>query len=84
MVKPILRLNISSLTPEIFVQRYQKTGTPLIITGLLDTECDWNLDYLCRANASKFHKTLLTKILAYVSDERMGFIVELIFYFSRY
>lgn len=47
MVKPILRLNISSLTPEIFVERYQKAGNPLIITGLLDTECDWNLDYLC-------------------------------------
>jgi len=32
-----------------------------------------------RANASKFNKSLLTKILAYVSDDRMGFIVELIF-----
>jgi ribosomal protein L20A (L18A) len=32
-----------------------------------------------RANASKFNKSLLTKILAYEPDNRMGFIVELIF-----
>ncbi len=32
-----------------------------------------------RANASKFYKSLLTKILAYKPDDRMGFIVELIF-----
>lgn len=31
------------------------------------------------ANASKFYKSLLTKILAYEPDDRMGFIVELIF-----
>ncbi|SRR5579883_338322 len=42
----IKRVDISSLTPEIFVEQYQKTGTPVVITGLLE-ECDWNLDYLC-------------------------------------
>lgn len=31
------------------------------------------------ANASKFYKSLLTKILAYELDDKMGFIVELIF-----
>jgi putative transposase len=36
-----------------------------------------------RANASKFYKSLLTNILAYVSDGRMGFIVELIFSIGR-
>lgn len=44
---PILRVNISSLTSETFGEKYQKTGTPVVITGLLEKECDWNLDYLC-------------------------------------
>jgi Cupin-like domain len=43
----IERVNISSLTPEKFVEKYQKTGTPLVITGLLENEREWNLDYLC-------------------------------------
>jgi hypothetical protein len=43
----IKRVDVSSLTPEIFVERYQKTGTPVVITGLLE-DCDWNLDYLCK------------------------------------
>lgn len=47
LVKPILRVDISSITPEIFFEKYQKTGTPVIITGLLEHEPDWNLDYLC-------------------------------------
>jgi lysine-specific demethylase 8/hypoxia-inducible factor 1-alpha inhibitor (HIF hydroxylase) len=46
-VNPIERVDISSITPEIFFEKYQKTGTPVIITGLLKNECDWNLDYLC-------------------------------------
>lgn len=47
LVNPILRVDISSITPETFFEKYQKTGTPVIITGLLETECDWNIDYLC-------------------------------------
>jgi hypothetical protein len=43
----IQRVNVSSLTPEIFLEKYRKTGTPVIITGLLENEGDWNLDYLC-------------------------------------
>lgn len=46
LVNSILRVDISSLTPESFFERYQKTGTPVIITGLLDDENDWNLNYL--------------------------------------
>lgn len=34
---------------------------------------------MSRASASKFYKTLLTNILAYVNDDKIGFIVELIF-----
>jgi hypothetical protein len=47
MINPVPRVNIQSLTPEIFLEKYQKTGTPVIITGLLEKECDWNLEYLC-------------------------------------
>ena len=45
IVNPIQRVDISCLTPETFVEQYQKTGTPIVIKGLLK-ECDWNLDYL--------------------------------------
>jgi lysine-specific demethylase 8/hypoxia-inducible factor 1-alpha inhibitor (HIF hydroxylase) len=47
MSNHVPRVNIQSLTPEIFIERYQQTGTPVIITGLLENECDWNLEYLC-------------------------------------
>lgn len=48
MVNPIQRVDISFLTPEIFIEKYQKTGTPLVIRGLLKTEEDWNIEYLCK------------------------------------
>ncbi|GAB1541853.1 hypothetical protein NUACC21_45260 [Scytonema sp. NUACC21] len=41
------RVNISSLTPKIFFEKYQKKGIPVVITGLLGEKCDWNIDYLC-------------------------------------
>ncbi len=47
IVNSIPRINISSLTPQAFLEQYQKLGRPVVITGLLQTECDWNLDYLC-------------------------------------
>lgn len=47
LVNQIPRVDISSLTPTTFFDQYQKTGTPVIITGLLAQEHDWNLDYLC-------------------------------------
>ena len=47
LVNQIPRVNISSLTPKQFFDQYQETGTPVIITGLLAQEQDWNLDYLC-------------------------------------
>jgi len=40
----IARIELSSLTPEIFVEKYQKTGTPVVITGL--PAGDWDIDYL--------------------------------------
>lgn len=45
-VDSIQRVDISSLTPKIFAQQYQKPGIPVVITGLLEG-VDWNLDYLC-------------------------------------
>jgi lysine-specific demethylase 8/hypoxia-inducible factor 1-alpha inhibitor (HIF hydroxylase) len=47
MVNSISRVDISSLTPETFAERYQQTGTPVVITGLLGNDCEWTLDYLC-------------------------------------
>lgn len=47
LVNQIPRVDISLLTPTTFFDQYQKTGTPVIITGLLAQEQDWNLDYLC-------------------------------------
>lgn len=42
----IASVDVAEITPDIFIEKYQKTGTPVIITGLLAT-IDWNLDYLC-------------------------------------
>ena len=47
LVNRIARVDIFSLTPKTFFDQYQKTGTPVTITGLLAQEQDWNLDYLC-------------------------------------
>lgn len=46
VVNQLQRIDVSSLTTNIFVESYQKTGTPVVITGLLPN-CDWTLDYLC-------------------------------------
>lgn len=37
----------SSLTPELFIEHYRKSGTPVVIRGLLETEPEWNLQFLC-------------------------------------
>ncbi|MBD2777689.1 cupin-like domain-containing protein [Iningainema tapete] len=42
----IQRVDGASLTPEVFFHDYQKTGVPVVITGLIQ-ECDWDLEYLC-------------------------------------
>uniref|UniRef100_A0A0C1N283 Transcription factor jumonji jmjC domain-containing protein n=1 Tax=Tolypothrix bouteillei VB521301 TaxID=1479485 RepID=A0A0C1N283_9CYAN len=47
MLNPLPYVDVKSLTPEIFAEKYQRTGTPVVITGLLEQECDWNLEYLC-------------------------------------
>lgn len=46
-VQPIPRVHASSLATKTFFEEYQKEEIPVIITGLLDSEPDWNLDYLC-------------------------------------
>jgi hypothetical protein len=47
-VNQIAHVHVSSLTSEIFLETYQKHGIPVVITGLLDAEPDWNLEYLCQ------------------------------------
>ncbi len=47
LINAIPRVDVSSLTPEIFFERYRKTGKPVVITGMLKDEAEWNLDYLC-------------------------------------
>jgi hypothetical protein len=44
----IQRISGSSLTAQDFFQQYQKPGIPVIITGLLEAEPDWDLNYLCQ------------------------------------
>ncbi|NEQ27436.1 MAG: cupin-like domain-containing protein [Microcoleus sp. SIO2G3] len=46
-VKPLSRVPASSLSTKTFFEEYQKEGIPVIITGLLESEPEWNLDYLC-------------------------------------
>lgn len=48
LVSSIVRVDVSSLTSETFFEKYQKLGIPVIITGLLAHEPDWNLDFLCQ------------------------------------
>ncbi len=43
----IPRVDGLSITPKIFFEQYQKQGQPVLITGLLTDEPEWNLDYLC-------------------------------------
>ena len=45
MTNSIQRVDITSLTPATFFEKYQKTGIAVVITGLIK-ECDWNIDYL--------------------------------------
>lgn len=44
---PVSRIQAVRLTPKIFFEEYQNHGIPVVITGLLDAEADWTLDYLC-------------------------------------
>ncbi|PNW45150.1 UNVERIFIED_CONTAM: transcription factor jumonji jmjC domain-containing protein [Euhalothece sp. KZN 001] len=45
----IPKLDISQLSPERFVELYQKNNQPVVLTGLLGKDTNWNLDYLCQA-----------------------------------
>lgn len=47
-VQSIERVDCTSLTAEHFAQTYRKPGIPVILTGLIQPEWDWNLDYLCQ------------------------------------
>ncbi|MBD0302622.1 MAG: cupin-like domain-containing protein [Tolypothrix sp. T3-bin4] len=63
-VHSIPRLSLSSLTLDIFAERFQKPGTLLIITELLNSEVDCNLNYLCeQLNSQEF-------LLRYYGHER--------------
>jgi hypothetical protein len=51
----IARIHASFMTPTLFFEQYQQLGTPVVITGLLDSEPDWDLDFLCqKLNAQEF------------------------------
>ena len=41
----ITRVELSSISSEIFFEKYQKKGMPVIMTGLKTD--DWNIEYLC-------------------------------------
>ncbi len=38
----------AQVTPVSFFETYRKSGTPVVITGLLDGLPEWNLEYLCQ------------------------------------
>lgn len=42
----IRRIDLSAISSDLFFEKYQKSGTPVIITGLQVD--DWNLNYLCK------------------------------------
>ncbi len=44
----ISHVSADALSQQTFSQKHLKPGLPIIIDGLLDTEVDWNLDYLCQ------------------------------------
>ncbi|MTJ34018.1 cupin-like domain-containing protein, partial [Dolichospermum sp. UHCC 0260] len=46
MVQTISRVDLSSLTPDIFKDQYRKEVKPVVITGLLDEDSEWNLPFL--------------------------------------
>ena len=39
--------HISELTPQHFQEQYYQPGIPVIITGLLEQQADWTLEFLC-------------------------------------
>lgn len=45
-VRTIDRVALSDLDATQFAQRYQQRGVPVVMTGLLQPEWDWHLDYL--------------------------------------
>lgn len=48
MGNAIARVDVTTLTPAGFRERYQKPGLPVIIQGCLTQEGDWHLDFLCQ------------------------------------
>jgi lysine-specific demethylase 8/hypoxia-inducible factor 1-alpha inhibitor (HIF hydroxylase) len=46
--QPIPKIDISEISPETFVELYQKNNHPLILKGLLAEDAHWSLDYLCQ------------------------------------
>ena len=51
--KKVAKIDGNTLNPEIFAKEYQKHGVPVVITGLLDSEPSWDLDYLCEKLGEK-------------------------------
>lgn len=44
--RSIARIHAADITPQSFFEDYQKEGIPVIVTGLLEGEPDWDLGYL--------------------------------------
>lgn len=43
---PVARVDGTNLTAKIFADKYRKDGIPVVITGLLDSMNNWDLDFL--------------------------------------
>jgi len=46
MFQTISRVDLTSLTPDIFRDQYRKEIKPVVITGLLDEDGEWNIQFL--------------------------------------
>jgi lysine-specific demethylase 8/hypoxia-inducible factor 1-alpha inhibitor (HIF hydroxylase) len=46
LLNSIPRVSSDRLTSDSFAQQFQQPGRPVIITGLLNSGCDWTLEYL--------------------------------------
>ncbi|MBD1912837.1 MULTISPECIES: cupin-like domain-containing protein [unclassified Leptolyngbya] len=44
----IPRISLSQLSHKTFVDRFQRQGFPVIVSDLVNTNLDWDLDYLCQ------------------------------------
>jgi hypothetical protein len=46
LTQPIDRIASDAFTTQLFVEHSRQLGVPVVMAGFLDSEPEWNLDYL--------------------------------------